>query len=174
MAVFAGALITLAIFSGYQMNLLKEKENALNNMRARALWTLGSEMAGVAHFLHECVDTLDYELITKEVRWAVARMVRETYICKQGLSEDSGLMYYELSRMAWHLEHYFLYTEEPFNITNVETIANLLPKIAEAFGDFDMLRNKNPIEYLEELSRAGITPSVDEVIDYCKQIQEID
>lgn len=170
--IVVGALMVSAIFSYWRVNMLREKENILHNMRAQALWTFGSEVVTVAYFLDEYVKTMDYDLIDKEVTWGIERAIREANICKQGLSENSGLIYYELGRTAWKLESYFVWGRS-INISRVQTTAQLLYDIGDAFSDFDLLKNKNPLEHLEELSRAGITPSVDEIIDCCKQIQEI-
>ena len=165
--VLAIALIISVIFNlHYYVNLHIKNENILHTIRARALWTYGSEVSVMAYFLNEYLETLDYDLIDKEVNWGIARAIREADIFTQGLSEDSGLMYYELSRTARALENYFVWEiYGSLNTTKIETIAQALEGIPVAFFGFDMLKNKDPLEYL--------SPSeVGEVISYCRQIQE--
>jgi hypothetical protein len=175
-AIVFGLLIISVIFNvHYYVNLRRQNENVLHNMRGRALWTYASEVVTVAYFLDEYLETLDSDLLDKEVSWGIARAMREADILIQGLSEDSGLIYYELRRTAWALESYFVgpYARARINTTKVATIAQALRAIHDPFVDFDMLKNEEPIERLEEYSRAGFCISVDEVISYCQQIQEI-
>lgn len=174
-AIVVGALIISVIFNlHYYVNLRVENENVLHNMRARALWTYGAEVGMVAHYLEEYLQTQDYD-IYKEATWAIYRAKMQGDILTQRTNEESELMYHELKRTAWTLEGYFVHNHYgPINTTEVETIIHSLRAISNAItSDFDLLRNEDPLEHLEEYSRLGIGPGVDEVINYCQQIQEI-
>lgn len=166
-SVVVGALVISVILNlYYYVSLSRENENILNNMRARALASYGGEVAAVAYFLEEYLETLDLELIDKEVSWGLWRAELEAEICIQGLSKDSGLMYYELRLTAFKLRNYFDFESGYLNITNVETISQLLYALSGAFFGFEAVQNKDP---LEVLSPSG----VNKVINYCQQIQEI-
>jgi len=166
-----GALIISVVFNlHYYVNLRREDENVLHNMRARALAVYGGEVSAVAYFLEGYLDTLNLDLVEQEVAWGIARTEWAAEICTQGLSENSGSMYYKLYGTARELENYFVWQiYGPINTTKVEIIAQALSAISDAFAGFDLIRNKDPLEALEEPPR----PGVDTVINYCQQIQEI-
>lgn len=171
-AIVVGALIVSVIFNlHYYVNLRVENENVLHNMRARALTGYGSEVGLVAHYLEEYLETEDFDIIWPEIGWSIHRATVQADILTQGLSEESGLMYYELKRTAWNLWSYFYYPEiyGPFNTTEVEIIAQALSAISDAFIDLYSIQNEDPLEVLEEPPR----PGVDALINYCQQIQEI-
>jgi hypothetical protein len=165
-STIVGALVISVMLNlHYYVNLRRENESVLHNMRAWALASYGSEAVTAAYFLEEYLETLDLDIIDEEVAWGIFRAELEADICTQGLSEDSGLMYYELRRTTHVLENYFVWGDKTFNTTKVETIAQSLRVIGYAFAGFDLLTNKDP---LEELSPSG----VDTVNNYCRKIQE--
>ena len=160
-------IISLTLNFHFYINLSKETENNLNNMRARALATLGSELATMAYFLDRFVDTMNYSIIHEEVRWAIPRAGWEADICTQGLSENSEPMYYELRRTAGVMENYFvLDLYGPLNATKVLEIAQLLYQIADSFSGLDLLKDKDLLEYLHN-------SDVETVIRNCQQVQDI-
>ena len=167
-AIVVGALIISVIFNlHYYVNLRIDNENVLHNMRARALASYASEVVTVAYFLEEYLETLDINIIDKQVSWGIARAVVEADICTQGVSEDSAPLYYELRKTAHVMENYFVHDlYGPINATKVESIAELLYKIGSPFAGFDLLKNKDPLKNL-------YNSDVNEVISYCRQIQEI-
>lgn len=164
--VIVALVVSLMFNLHYYVNVSRKNENVLHNMRARALASYGGEVAAVAYFLEEYLETLDLDIIDKEVSWGVARAEWEADICCQGLSRDSGLMYYELRETAFQLTIYFVWGSAPFNTTKVKIIAEALYQIGRAFSGLDMIQNEDPLNNLFQLS-------VDEVIGYCRQIQEI-
>lgn len=175
--IVAGALMISVIFNlHYYVNLRRENENVLNTIRARALWTYAAEAGMVALHLEEYLQTQNYN-IYKEATWAIYRAKVQADILSKGVSEETGLMYYELKRTAWALENYLIFQNGALNTTNtanVETIIQLLRAIKDAIkSDLDHLENEDPLEHIETLSRLGISPGVDEVINYCQQIQDI-
>ena len=160
-------IISLSFNLHYYVNLRTENENVVNTMRTKALAVYGSEVAAIAYFLEEYLNTLNLDLIDKEVSWGIARAEWEAGIFMKGLDEDSGLMYYELSRTAKTLENYFVWNiYGPLNATKIETMAQLLSAIGAAFTGFDHIENQDPLKHLGP-------PSVDEVINYCRQIQAV-
>jgi hypothetical protein len=174
--IVAGALIiSLAFNLHYYVNLRRENQNMINTIRARALWTYGAEIGMVAIYLEEYLDTLNFDIIDQEVHWAIYRAKVQADLLKEGLTEDSGLMYYELSRTIRTLENYFVYdVYGPVNATKVEFIIQSLKAIKNTItSDFDIIENEDPLDHLEKYSRLGIGLSVDEVINYCQQIQEV-
>lgn len=167
-SIVVGALIISVILNlHYYVNLRRESENVLHNMRARALASYGGEVVTIAYFLEEYLETSDLDIIDKQVSWGIARAQWEADICIQGLSEGSGLMYYELRHTVHVLENYFVWKiNGPLNKTKVENIAQSLYVIGTTFSGFDLLKNKDPLEMLS-------SSSVDTVNNYCRQIQEI-
>ena len=117
-SVLVGSLVISVILNlHYYVNMHQENQNVLCNMRARALASYGSEVVTVAYFLEEYLATLNLDIIDKEVSWGLVRAEWEAEICTQGLSEDSGIMYYELRSTASKLTGYFVWGSESFNTT---------------------------------------------------------
>jgi len=163
--VIVALIVSLMFNLHYYVNLSRENENVLNNMRSLALSAYGGEVVAVAYFLEEYLETLDLDIIDKEVSWGLGKAEWEAEICCQGLSRDSGLMYYELRETAFQLNRYFELSGGLFNTTKVKIIAETLYKIGRAFWGLDIIDNKDPLDRLHQ-------SSVDEVIGYCRQIQE--
>lgn len=160
-------MISLILNLHFYISLNKENENNLNNMRARALATLGSELTTITYFLDRFVDTMNYSIIHEEVQWAIARAEWEADVCTQGLSENSVPMYDELRRTAKVMENYFVwYLYGPINTTKVLEVTPLLYQIGHSFSGLDMLKDKNPLEYL-------YNSSVETVIRNCQQVQDM-
>ncbi len=164
--VIVALVVSLMFNLHYYVNLRRENENVLNNMRSLALSAYGGEVVEVAYFLEEYLETLDLDIIDKEVSWGLGKAEWEAEICCQGLSRDSGLMYYELRETAFQLNRYFEFSGGVFNTTKVKIIAEALYQIGHAFWGLDMIQNEDPLNNLFQ-------SSVDEVIGYCRQIQEI-
>ena len=165
--VIVALIVSLMFNLHYYVNLSRENKNVLHNIRARALASYGSEVVAVAYFLEECLETLDLDIIDKEVSWGLWRAEIEADVCCQGLSRDSGLMYYELRETAFQLTNYFVWgSSGVFNTTKVEIIAEALYHIGYSFSGLDHIQNKDPLDCLYQ-------SSMDEVIGYCRQIQEI-
>jgi len=161
------ALIVSLVFNlHYYVNVSRENEKVLNNMHSLALATYSGDVVAVAYFLQEYLKTMDYDIIDKEVRWGLGRAEWEAEICCQGLSRDSGLMYYELRETAFQLANYFVGPNSPFNTTKVKIIAETLYQIGYAFFGLDITDGEDPIDRLHQ-------SGVDEVIGHCRQIQEI-
>lgn len=167
-SIVVGALVISVVLNlHYYVSLGRENENVIHNMRARALASYGGEVVAIAYFLEEYFDTLDLDIIDKEVSWGIARARWEAAICTQGLSEDSGLMYYELRHTVHVLESYFVWKiYGPLNKTEVENIAQSRYIIGTTFSGFYVLKNKDPLEVLSQTD-------VDNVINHCRQIQGI-
>lgn len=164
--VIVALIVSLMFNLHYYVNVSRENENVLNNMRSLALATYSGDVVGVAYFLEEYLETLDYDIIDKEVSWGLGKAEWEADICCQGLSRDSGLMYYELRETAFQLANYFVGPNSPFNTTKVKIIAETLYQIGRAFWGLDIINGKDPLDRLYQ-SR------IDEVVGYCRQIQEI-
>ena len=160
-------IVALLTSTYYYVNLRIKNENILHTIRARALETYGAEVERIAHYLREYLETFDSD-IYQEAEWALYRAKLQAEICTQGLSEDSGLIYYELSRTANTLRGYFVYGYYgPINTTKVETIAQALDVIGRTLiVGVAGAKNVDPLEYLSQ-------SEVNEVINYCRQIQEI-
>jgi len=164
--VIVALVVSLMFNLHYYVNISRENENVLNNMRGLALSAYGGDVIEVAYFLEEYLETLNLDIIDKEVSWGIRRVEIEADICCQGLSRDSGLMYYELRETAFQLERYFRFSRGLFNTTKVKIIAGALYQIGHAFWGLDIIDGKDPLDRLYQ-------SSVDEVISYCRQIQEI-
>jgi len=166
--VIVALIVSLVFNLHYYVNVSRENENVLNNMRSLALATYGGEVVEVAYFLEEYLETLDLDIIDEEVSWGLWKAEIEAEICCQGLSRDSGLMYYELRETAFQLTRYFVWGSAPFNTTKVKIIAEALYQIGYAFSGLD-IRDGDGEDPFDRLYQS----SVDEVIGYCRQIQEI-
>jgi hypothetical protein len=162
--VIVALIVSLMFNLHYYVNISRENKKVLHNMRALALASYGSEVVVVAYFLEQYLETLDLDIIDKEVSWGLWRAEIEADVCCQG---DSGLMYYELRKTAFQLMNYFVWgLNAPFNTTKVEIIAEALYHIGYSFNGLDIIQNKDPLDRLYQ-------SSIDEVIGYCRQIQEI-
>jgi len=169
--VLAIALIISVIFNlHYYVNLRIKNENVLHTIRARALWTYGAEAYMIVHHFGEYLQTLNNDTY-QEAQWAIYRLTVAGDALTQGVNEESGTMYYELKRTADRMEWCFVHDPSGrMNTTKIDLTLEPLNQISQAVtGPFDHLKNKDPIAHLED-SRAG---GVDEVINYCRQIQEI-
>ena len=173
-ALILAILVSLIVFLYVNHNVRIQNENALHTMRARALYIYGAEANIIGYYFEEYLQTLDNDIYNK-AGWAIHRLTIAGDALIQGVSEESGAMYYELKRTADNMEWNFVYDPYiPKNTTIIDLVKQPLHEISEAFiGDFSRLKNKDPIEYLEELSQLGIRPNANEVIGYCEQIQEI-
>ena len=164
--VIVALVVSLMFNLHYYVNVSRENEKVLNNMRSLALATYGGDVVAVAYFLEEYLETLDLDIIDKEVSWGLGKAEWEADICCQGLIRDSGLMYYELRETAFQLANYFVGPNSPFNTTKVKIIAEALYQIGYAFFGLDITDGKDPIDRLHQ-------SGVDKVIGYCRQVQEI-
>jgi hypothetical protein len=150
-------------FNWYYVNLGVENQNTLNNMRARALASYGSEVTAMSFFLERYVGTLDPDIINHEVGWSIARTIWEADTCVQGSNKDSGLIYYELKGVALALRSFFVDSNGYANTTEVQIIAQLLTSIGEPFSGLYMLKNRDP---LQNLYRSNVST----IIDQCNQL----
>ena len=165
--VIVALIVSLMFNLHYYVNVSRENEKVLNNMRSLALAAYGSEVVEVAYFLEKFIESQNYTIIREEVRWGLWRAEREADVCCQGLSRDSGLIYYELRKTADQLTNHFVWgSHAPFNTTRVKIIADTLFEIGYAFSGLSIIDNKDPLDRLYQ-------SSIDEVIGYCRQIQEI-
>jgi len=146
-------------------------------MRARVLYTYGSEAGFIVRHFEKYLQTLDNDTY-QEAEWATYRLKIAGDALTQGVNEESGAMYHELARTARILEWEFSPFRLPSGRQNTTIIDNAmepLDQISQAIlsGSFSHLKNKDPIEHLEELSQLGLAPNANEIIGYCEQIQEI-
>jgi len=174
LTILVSLIVFLFVNHNYYVNVRIQNENALHTMRARALYIYGAEANLIVYHFEEYLQTLDNDT-HKEAGWAIYRLTIAGEALIQGVSEESGAMYYELKRTADSMEWNFVWDFSiRKNTTMIDLVKQPLHQISEAFiGSFDMIENKDPIEHLEELSQLGITPNANEVIGYCEQIQEI-
>ena len=160
-------IVSLILNLHFYVNLNKESENNFNNIRARALATLGSELATMAYFLDRFVSTMNYSIIHEEIKWAIPRAGWEVDICTQGLSENSALLYYELRRTISFMESYFVFhSYGTLNTTKVQQITPLLRQIANSFAGLYLLKDQDPIRNLSN-------SDAETVISNCQQVQDI-
>jgi hypothetical protein len=150
-------------FNWYYVDLSVENHNTLNNMRARALASYGSEAVSTSFFLERYLETLNVSIIEQEVSWGIARAIWEADICVQGSNQESGLIYYELKGVSLALESFFVWSDGYANTTKVQIIAQLLTSIGEPFSGLYILKNKDP---LQDLYRSNVST----IIDQCNQL----
>ena len=172
--IIVSLIVFLYVNHNYYVNVRIQNENALHTMRGRALYIYGAEANLIVYHFEEYLQTLDNDT-HKEAGWAIHRLTIAGEALIQGVSEESGAMYHELKRtadsMEWKFVHEFSIRK---NTTMIDLVKQPLHQISEAcIRSFSMLKNKDPIEYLEEKSQLGDTPNANEVIGYCEQIQEI-
>ena len=159
-------ILSVALNLHYYVNIARANENVFNTMRSQALVVYSGEISAVAYFLGKYVETSDYELIDKEVAWGVQRAIWLSELCVKGLTRDVGLLYYELFDTAWVLDICIVDATSPLNMTMIEAIIPLLTTIAHSFFGFDIETNQDPLERLSQ-------SEFDEVINACRQVQEI-
>jgi len=175
-ALILAILVSLIIFLyvNYYVNVRIQNENALNTMRGRALYIYGAEANLIVYHFEEYLQTLDNDTY-KEARWAIHKLTIAGDALIQGVSEESGAMYYELKRTADSMDWKFGHNPSiRKNTTIIDLVKQPLHQISEACLRYsEGVKNKDPIEYLEELSQLYDKPNANEVIGYCEQIQEI-
>lgn len=168
--VVVGALIISLLYNVYYKKKRVENENLLHTIRASALWIYGAEVGQVAYDLEEYLETQSYD-IYQRVTMTMDRARVQGNILTQGLTEESAQMYYELKEAAVTVHVYLINALShvgSFNLTTIGLFAQALDSISSTInhGNFLTIRNKDPLEVLSQTD-------VDEIIHYCKQIQEI-